>query len=292
MNKKTNWFKDAILETRRLVLPACQQHGVELMVYFPQPLHPQLNGNKPFKLKYNIDAMRADSQKGVLTFGGAYSNHLAATAAAGKIYGFETIGIVRGERASTPSDVILFCEAQGMQLIFISRSEYARRDELKWMMNWQKKFPTHFIIPEGGANALGVKGCEELLSEECNEFDVLACAVGTGTTLAGIARSMHAQQHVRGFAVLDDLPTLEKNIGSWCEQKNWSLSAAGMCGGYAKTTEELLQFMLRMQTEFQLTLDSVYTGKMIYGLLEEIKLGMWDGKKILAIHTGGFRLTP
>jgi 1-aminocyclopropane-1-carboxylate deaminase len=262
------------------------------MVYFPQPLHPQLNGNKPFKLKHNMEAMRANSQKGVLTFGGAYSNHLAATAAAGKIYGFETIGVVRGERASTASDVILFCEAQGMQLIFISRSEYARRYELEWITNWQTNFPDFLLIPEGGANELGVKGCESMLLGNTIEFDVVACAVGTGTTIAGIARCIRADQHARGFAVLDDLPTLEKNIGSWYPQKNWSLSAAGMCGGYAKTNEQLLQFIARMQTDFQLTLDSVYTGKMVYGLLEEIKLGMWDGKKICAIHTGGFRLEP
>ncbi|MGL4596060.1 MAG: 1-aminocyclopropane-1-carboxylate deaminase/D-cysteine desulfhydrase [Bacteroidia bacterium] len=275
-----------------LLLPLCQLHDVDLTVYFPQPIHPQLNGNKPFKLKYNMDAMRANSKKGVLTFGGAYSNHLAATAAAGKIYGFETIGVVRGERSSTPSDVILFCEKQGMQLIFISRTEYAKRYELGWMMNWQKKFPSYFIVPEGGANELGIKGCEELLAEDCKEFDVLACAVGTGTTLAGIACAAGVHQHVRGYAVLDDLPTLEKNIGAWCRGENWSLSAAGVCGGYAKTHNELEQLIAEMRDNFNLQLDSVYTGKLVFGLLKEIESGLWNGKKILAIHTGGFRLSP
>ncbi|OAL76263.1 1-aminocyclopropane-1-carboxylate deaminase [Acinetobacter sp. SFB] len=255
-------------------------------------IHPQISGNKFFKLKYNfLEAQQRGLDK-VLTFGGAYSNHIAATAYASYLFGFKSIGIIRGEElATSPLNSTLATAQQfGMQLHFVSREQYRQKDRPEYITELKKQFPDHFMIPEGGTNPLAIRGCQEILTaEDRQNYDVICCAVGTGGTIAGIIEASTAHQRILGFSALKG-DFLQRDIQQWTSKKNWQITDAYCCGGYAKTTPELLHFMQSFEAEHNIPLEQVYTAKMMIGLFDLIEQNYFSkDTRILVIHTGGLQ---
>ena len=267
-------------------------YPVQLTVKRLDLIHPQISGNKFFKLKYNLLAAQHQGFSQVLTFGGAFSNHIAATAYAAQRFGFQSIGIIRGQELATQdlNPTLQTAQDFGMQLHFVSRAEYRLRHEVEYLQQLQQQYPQAFIIPEGGSNSLAIQGTQEILSpDDLENYDVICCAVGTGGTLAGIIESSSEQQHVLGFSALKG-DFLKHDIQQWTDKSNWSLTDAYCCGGYAKTTLELLQFMQQFEQQYDIPLEQVYTAKMMMGLLDLIRHHHFPAHtRILVIHTGGLQ---
>lgn len=265
---------------------------VQLTVKRLDLIHPQISGNKFFKLKYNLLEAKQQNLNQVLTFGGAYSNHIAATAYAAHYFGFQSIGIIRGEELAKQAFNPTLQTAQdfGMQLHFVSRAEYRLRHEVEYLQQLKQRYPNTLIIPEGGTNQLAIQGTKEILSADDREnYDVICCAVGTGGTIAGIIESSSDQQHILGFSALKG-DFLKHDIQQWTNKTNWSLTDEYCCGGYAKTNSELLQFMQQFEQQYAVPLEQIYTAKMMMGLFDLIQQGYFPvNTRILAIHTGGLQ---
>ncbi|MDM1244255.1 1-aminocyclopropane-1-carboxylate deaminase/D-cysteine desulfhydrase [Acinetobacter indicus] len=254
-------------------------------------IHPQISGNKFFKLKYNLLAARQQGFEKVLTFGGAYSNHIAATAFASHKFGFQSLGMIRGEElAQRPLNPTLATAQQfGMQLEFISRNAYRQKDQPDFLQHLQQQYPDFYLIPEGGTNALAVQGCREILVAEDAQFDLICCAVGTGGTLAGLIEASQQHQQLLGFSALKG-DFLTQEVAQLTTKRNWRILDDYCCGGYAKTTPELIQFIQTFEQRYNIPLEQVYTGKMLRGifdLIDQDKIG--PDQKILLIHTGGLQ---
>ena len=263
--------------------------GIEINLKREDLLHPTVSGNKFRKLKYNLRQAQAKGYHTLLTFGGPFSNHLAATAAAAKIKGLKSIGIVRGEEARKLNPTLQFCKDQGMTLHSISRLDYLLKSQLQLIDQLQHQFGNFYLIPEGGSNALAVKGCKEILTEDDSHFDLIDCSVGTGGTLAGLIDSALPHQKVVGFSALRN-QTLETEIKKWTANQNWSLNHDYTFGGYAKVSIPLIEFINTFNKNFKTPLDPVYTGKLLFGIFDLIKNRQWHSdKKILIIHTGGLQ---
>ncbi|WP_168406235.1 1-aminocyclopropane-1-carboxylate deaminase/D-cysteine desulfhydrase [Acinetobacter indicus] len=254
-------------------------------------IHPQISGNKFFKLKYNLLAARQQGFEKVLTFGGAYSNHIAATAFAAHKFGFQSLGMIRGEElAQRPFNPTLATAQQfGMQLEFISRNAYRQKDQPDFLQHLQQQYPDFYLIPEGGTNALAVQGCREILTAEDAQFDLICCAVGTGGTFAGLIEASQQHQQLLGFSALKG-DFLTHEVAQLTSKRNWRILDNYCCGGYAKTTPELIQFIQTFEQRYNIPLEQVYTGKMLRGifdLIDQDKIG--PDQKILLIHTGGLQ---
>ena len=273
--------------------------GISLTVKREDQLHPEISGNKYRKLKYNIKEAQKRQQKTLLTFGGAYSNHIAATAAAGKEYGFKTIGIIRGDELKdrvTENPTLSFAQSCGMKFKFISRAEYRQKEELIFIEALEKEFGDFYLIPEGGTNKLAVKGCEEILTKDDVNFDYICTCVGTGGTIAGIinsanlpSRQVGAKQKVLGFSALKG-NFLEEEIQKYTPLKNWQLITDYHFGGYGKIKPELITFINQFKEQTGIPLDPVYTGKMLFGIIDMIEKNRIEkNSKILVIHTGGLQ---
>ena len=263
--------------------------GSEITLKREDQLHPTVSGNKFRKLKYNLLQAKQEGYNILLTFGGAFSNHLTATAAAGKIMGFKTIGVVRGEEERKLNSSLQFCQDQGMILYPISRSDYRQKHLPELMMQLKKKFGVFYPLPEGGTNSLAVKGCTEILTDDDACFDLIACSVGTGGTLAGLIESASPHQKIMGFSALRNL-SLEGEIKKWTNKQNWTINHNFSFGGYAKVSHDLINFINTFNKNFKTPLDPVYTGKLLFGIFDLIKNKKWPrGKKILVIHTGGLQ---
>lgn len=264
-------------------------NGFEISLKREDRLHPTVSGNKFRKLKYNLEQAKNLNHSTLLTFGGAFSNHLAATAAAGKIIGFKTIGIVRGEEQAYLNPTLRFCQHQGMSLFYISREDYRYKNESNFIHSLQKKWGRFYLLPEGGTNDLAIRGCKEILTEEDALFDTIACSVGTGGTLAGLIESAGSDQQVVGFSALKN-QNLHHQVQQWTHRKNWELNHDYTFGAYAKVSPELIDFINTFNKNFKTPLDPVYTGKLVFGIFDLIKNNQWNwGKKILIIHTGGLQ---
>ena len=263
--------------------------GSEITLKREDQLHPTVSGNKFRKLKYNLLQAKQEGYNTLLTFGGAFSNHLTATAAAGKIMGFKTIGVVRGEEERKLNSSLQFCQDQGMILYPISRSDYRQKHLPELMMQLKKKFGVFYPLPEGGTNSLAVKGCTEILTDDDACFDLIACSVGTGGTLAGLIESASPHQKIMGFSALRNL-SLEGEIKKWTQKQNWSINHDFSFGGYAKVSYDLINFINNFNKNFKTPLDPVYTGKLLFGIFDLIKNKKWPRvEKILVIHTGGLQ---
>jgi 1-aminocyclopropane-1-carboxylate deaminase len=255
-------------------------------------IHPFVSGNKFRKLKYNLLQAKEEHQDTLLTFGGAFSNHIAAVAHAGKENGFRTIGIIRGDelRDKIPENpTLLFAQSCGMQLEFVSREEYRLKNESAFLENLEKQFGNFYLIPEGGTNELAIKGCQEILTEEDCDFDFICCSIGTGGTIAGIINSALPHQKVLGFPALKG-DFLKDEIRIFVENKNWELKTDYHFGGYGKVNQELITFINGFNKENKILLDPIYTGKMVFGVIDMINKGCFPAQsKILLIHTGGIQ---
>lgn len=267
-------------------------NGVSLHIKREDLIHPFVSGNKFRKLKYNLLEAKKQNQNTLLTFGGAFSNHIAAVAAAGKEQGFKTIGVIRGEELKDQilqNPTLQFAADSGMQLEFVSRGDYRRKGESYFIAQLQNQFGDFYLLSEGGTNALAVKGCEEILSTSDAEFDFICCAVGTGGTLSGLINSAGTVQKVLGFPALKP-DFLKEEICKFALNPNWELLTEYHFGGYAKINEQLIRFINQFYRDSKIPLDPVYTGKMIFGVIDLMQKGYFPkGTKILAIHTGGLQ---
>ncbi|MBO6881519.1 pyridoxal-phosphate dependent enzyme [Winogradskyella sp.] len=255
-------------------------------------IHPFISGNKYRKLKYNILEAKSQKINLLLTFGGAYSNHIAATAYAGKIYGVKTIGIIRGEELESKintNPTLKFAQSCGMRLKFITREAYRNRAKTEFIKQLNSEFGDFYLIPEGGTNDLAIKGCEEILNDEDSEFDFICCSVGTGGTISGLINSSKKHQKVLGFPALKG-DFLNQDIRKFATQENWELIDKYHFGGYGKIKPELITFINKFKKDFDIPLDPIYTGKMMYGIFDLLDKGFFPkDSKILAIHTGGLQ---
>lgn len=268
------------------------KYDVKLYLKREDCIHPFVSGNKYRKLKYNIEAAKNTGVSSLLTFGGAYSNHIAAVAFAGKTFGYKTIGIIRGEELKSEIDnnpTLTFAKQCGMQFKFITRELYKQKHTNQFIETLKNEFNNFYLIPEGGTNTLAVKGCEEILNETDADFDYICTSVGTGGTISGLINSLRPNQKVLGFPALKG-SFLQEDISKFAIKKNWSLNLEYHFGGYAKVNTELIHFINRFKKEQHIQLDPVYTGKMMFGIFDLIdKQYFPKGSKILAIHTGGLQ---
>ncbi|RPE00090.1 1-aminocyclopropane-1-carboxylate deaminase/D-cysteine desulfhydrase [Aureibaculum marinum] len=267
-------------------------NDIEVVIKREDEIHPHISGNKYRKLKYNIIAAKNQGINTLLTFGGAYSNHIAATAAAGAEFGFKTIGIIRGEEIVTKIDenpTLSFAQNCGMKFKFITRSLYREKENSAFIESLKKEFGTFYRLPEGGTNELAIRGCEEILTIEDKSFDYICTAVGTGGTIAGIINSAYPHQKVIGFPSLKG-DFLHDEIAKWTTKTNWELETNYHFGGYGKINNNLITFINKFKEKTSIPLDPIYTGKMLYGIVDMIQNLTFDkGSKILAIHTGGLQ---
>ncbi len=255
-------------------------------------IHPFVSGNKFRKLKYNLLQAKSEKQSKLLTFGGAFSNHIAAVAFAGKENGLQTIGIIRGEELSDKikqNPTLLFAQQCGMQFEFVTREEYRNKNNFDFMGQLKQKYGDFYLIPEGGTNDLAVKGCEEILTNQDHEFDYICCSIGTAGTISGIINSAQKHQKILGFPALKG-DFLADEIINFAKKDNWELVSEYHFGGYGKVTPELIGFINDFSSKNKVLLDPIYTAKMVFGIMDLIQKGYFpNGAKILAIHTGGLQ---
>ncbi|MBN1301206.1 MAG: 1-aminocyclopropane-1-carboxylate deaminase/D-cysteine desulfhydrase [Melioribacteraceae bacterium] len=259
-------------------------------------VHQQISGNKWFKLKYNLQLARQLGFDKLLTFGGAYSNHIAATAAAGKLYGFRTIGIIRGEQHLPLNPTLDFVVEQKMEIHYYSRAFFRTRNTLEFFDNIRKRFGKDvYILPEGGTNELAVKGCSEIPGMIDSEYDYLCTACGTGGTISGLIAGSEKKKII-GFSALKGGDFLIRDVENLLMKStgkkfnNWIINTDYHCGGYAKVNDELLSFKEKFESINGIELDYIYTVKMLYGIQDMIiKRQFESGSKVVAIHTGGIQ---
>ncbi len=267
-------------------------YGYSLVIKREDKLHPVISGNKYRKLKYNILSAKKLGETTLLTFGGAYSNHIAAVAATGKEFGFKTIGIIRGEELINKAEdnpTLSYAKNCGMQFYFVSREEYKNKTDYNFIEKLKKLFGDFYLLPEGGTNELAVKGCEEIITNKDEEFDYVCIAVGTGGTLAGIVKSSYSHQTVLGFSALKGI-FQSSEIEKFTSKTNYKILDDFCFGGFAKIDEELIHFINNFKEKTGVPLDPIYTGKMLFGIIELLKKGRFKKKcRILAIHTGGLQ---
>ena len=267
-------------------------NGISLYIKREDLIHSFVSGNKFRKLKYNLLEAKTQNKDTLLTFGGAFSNHIAAVAYAGKDKGFKTIGIIRGDELRdkiSENPTLQFAENCGMQFEFVSREEYRLKGENHFLEKLKMKFGDFYLIPEGGTNELAIKGCEEILTENDADFDFICCAIGTGGTISGIINSVLDHQKVLGFPSLKG-DFLQDEIRNFVENQNWELITGYHFGGYGKVSEELIAFINQFYAETKIPLDPIYTGKMVFGVIDLISENYFPANsKILLIHTGGIQ---
>lgn len=288
-----NFQFDEAPRVQRIEQPLLRQHSVELAVLRLDALDEHLGGNKWFKLRAYLCAARRHGYARLLSFGGAWSNHLYALAAAGQRFGFTTLGVVRGERPVTSNPLLADLQRMGMQLVFVSRGEYRRRDEAGYLDQLRARFADCYIIPEGGAGALGVQGAASMLPVTLrNAYDVFALACGTGTTAAGLTNALPAGARVLGFSALRDGGSLHHAVAAMTPdaQASCRIESAFAGAGFARVSQELVQFMDAFSASTAIPLEPVYTGKLFMGLYRLIDSGDFaPGTRILALHTGGLQ---
>lgn len=265
-------------------IPYLSCNGAQVFVLRLDKIHDTISGNKWYKLKFYIDDARQQG-KSIVTFGGAFSNHIAATAAACRIYNIKCTGIIRGERPAQLSHTLQKAVANGMQLIFLSREDYK-----------QKLIPgiisTHenIIIPEGGYGVKGALGAASINYNK-NKFDIICCATGTGTMMAGLINGKHATAKVAGISVLKNNYEIENAVQALLINKNDEINIVQgfHFGGYAKYTPQLISFMNELYAESRIPTDFVYTGKLFYAVQFLVKQNKFTDKKVLVIHSGGLQ---
>lgn len=259
--------------------------GVHVFMKRDDLIHPFISGNKWRKLKYNILSFKKGEKACIITFGGAYSNHLIATAAACAMNGIPSVGIVRGDELNPTSNFVLrLCEEYGMRLEFVSRSHYKEKSEL--IKNYYQL--NGHVIPEGGANDEGRRGCGEILSNY-DRFDHVVVPVGTATTMTGLIQGSKGVSHIHGIAALVNALYLEDEVRRHTKLNNWTLHKDYSYGGFGSLSAQQIEFNKTFTTETGILLDPIYTGKMMRALVELVKNGVIQkGQKVLCVHTGGF----
>ncbi len=270
--------------------PLLKDYPVKLYIKRDDLIHPEITGNKWRKLKYNLIEAREKGFKSLMTFGGAFSNHIYATSAAGKEFGFETTGIIRGEELTpTSNEILMFSKINGMNLIFLPRLNYGFKDKIA--RQYKDDF---YVIPEGGSNEFAIKGVVEMMDEIYAEItpNVVCVAAGTGGTLAGIVVGLRGETKALGFAVLKDKGLMYNFVSKLLtEEREFDITNDYIFNNYGRTTPELIEFIIEFEKRNPtIKLEQVYTGKMMFGVYEMIQKGKFKaGTTICVIHTGGLR---
>ncbi len=279
-------------ENQKVNLSLLEEKKVSLFIKREDKIHPLISGNKYRKLKYNIKKAKIAQYQALLTFGGAFSNHILATACAAHENGLKSVGIIRGEELAfkwKDNPTLLKATALGMRLKFVSRSDYRNKHSAEFVEQLKAEYGHFYLLPEGGTNDLAIRGCEEILISEDEDFNAVCCSVGTGGTIAGIINSKSSEQRVLGFPALKG-DFLKEDIRKFATNEQWNLQLDYHFGGYGKVSAELINFINDFKKETQIPLDPIYTGKMIFGILDMVEKDKFEpDTKILAIHTGGLQ---
>jgi 1-aminocyclopropane-1-carboxylate deaminase/D-cysteine desulfhydrase-like pyridoxal-dependent ACC family enzyme len=286
----------------RLRSGAADRAGVGLYLKRDDLIHPQISGNKWRKLKYNLLEAHRRGHRTLLTFGGAYSNHLYAVAAAGRAFGFCTVGLVRGEETLPLNPTLAFAQECGMTLQYVSRTGYRNKTDAGWLESLRRQYGDFYLLPEGGSNALAVRGVAELVAEIDLAWTYLCCPCGTGGTLAGLVAGAAGHGQVVGFSALKGGDFLRQKVGQLLREHeyltgepvathaNWQVQTAYHFGGYARVQPALLAFIRRFEAENGIPLEQVYTGKMLWGIEALLGAGFFGrGTAVVALHTGGLQ---
>jgi 1-aminocyclopropane-1-carboxylate deaminase len=293
--KQLNYTKTPLVEMQHSV---AQQAGIRLLIKREDQNHPIISGNKWWKLKYNLEAAQQQGYNTLLTFGGAYSNHIYATAAAAHELGLKSIGVIRGEETVPLNNTLAFAKSKGMYLHYVSREAYRNKTDEVFIQHLKNQFGDFYLIPEGGTNSLAIKGVMEFAQQLKAEvaFDYLCLPVGTGGTITGVICGLDAQHEIIGISVLrngnflvDEVKNYLKNFSDRV-YGNWSIETSYHHGGYAKTNPQLFAFMDAMNASHKLPLDPVYTAKLMWAVLDMTAKGKFRrGSTVLVLHTGGLQ---
>lgn len=281
----------------RLADDQLTEAGVQVWLKRDDLISADIPGNKWRKLGYNLDAARAQGHRTLLTFGGAYSGHIRAVAAAGHHFGFATIGVIRGEEHLPLNDSLRAAADYGMRLIYLDRAAYRRKGTAEVLGRLHAEFGACYVLPEGGSNALAVRGCAEIPNEiaaqMAGQCDLICCPCGTGGTLAGIAAGLRPGQRALGFAVLKGAEFLTQEVTRLQREAlgaptgNWTIRHDFHCGGYARRTPELDGFMADFERRHEMALDWVYVAKMMRGIFALAADGtLGPGTRVVAVITG------
>lgn len=285
-----------ISDNNAVLLPILEEKEITLCIKREDEIHPDVSGNKFRKLKYNLKKAKELGKTTLLTFGGAFSNHILATAVAGNITGFKTIGLIRGdelgkdlEKTLQQNTTLRKAHEHGMFFHFVDRSSYRNKNDISFQEKLKNKFGDFYLIPEGGTNELAIKGCEEILVDKDSQFDYICSAIGTGGTISGLIKASKDHQKVLGFPALKG-DFLKDEIQKYVQKTNWELITDYHFGGYAKYNDDLIRFMNKFFAETNILLDPFYTAKMLFGILDFVQKEYFEkGSKIVAIHTGGLQ---
>ncbi len=272
------------------------ERGINLYMKREDLNHPELSGNKWHKLKYNLLEAKKAGHTTLLTFGGAYSNHIYATASAGKLFGLKTIGIIRGEEHLPLNPTLSFATECGMEIHYVDRKTYRNKTDEKFIDELHKKFGSFYLIPEGGTNHLAVKGAGEIINSVKVKFDRIFCACGTGGTIAGLIAGLNGKARATGVSVLkgggflaDSVKELLNSTGN-AERDNWEILLDYHFGGYAKINKELVEFVKRFVEINDTPIEPIYTGKMLFAIYDLIKRDeIKENETVIALHTGGLQ---
>ncbi len=265
---------------------------VRLYIKREDLIHNIVSGNKWRKLKYNFEYIKKRNIKTILSFGGAYSNHLHALSWLAKKNEIKSIGLVRGEEASKRNPTLSFCFENNMSLYFLDRTTYRESKYDNKIINYLKeKDKNIYIIPEGGFNEFGVKGCKEIMNEVHKHFDVISCSIGSGCTAIGLINSLHSNQYFLGFCSFKNPFFFNKQIQNHVNSiSNWSINFDYNFGGFGKINLKLINFMKYFEKAYQIKLDPIYTSKLFFGLFDMISKKKFPKEsRILVLHTGGLQ---
>jgi len=292
-------YKEHIFEEAAVLLPVKLPNiSTDVKVFMKRIdlVHPVISGNKWFKMKYNIAEMIEQGGDTLLTFGGAFSNHIHAAARAGKIFGFKTIGLLRGEEHLPLNETLKSAANDGMELHYIDRTTFRQRDSETFLNSIKNKYGNIYILPVGGTNKIALKGCAEIVEQIDIGYDYICAASGSGGTFAGIVAGLNGKKKGIVFPALKGGQFLEKVISDlvfeYCGKRfsNWSLNTDFHFGGFAKLTKELVEFTQEFEKLNGFELDYIYTNKMMFGIAELIKREHFkSGETIVAIHSGGLQ---
>ena len=276
--------------------PLLKERKISLFIKREDLNHPLMSGNKWHKMKYNLQEAIKQGKNTLLTFGGAYSNHIYATAAVGKIFNLNTIGIIRGEEHLPLNPTLSFAKDNGMKLYYLDRTSYREKNSPEIINQLRKKFGDFYLLPEGGTNEFAVKGCGEIISKINIDFNFVCCPCGTGGTLAGLISGLQGHNFALGFAVLKGASFLKRDVSSLLKISgnssliNWDINLDYHFGGYAKFNSALMDFISRFTLLTKIPIEPIYTGKMLFGIYDLISKDYFnEGSRIVALHTGGLQ---
>ena len=271
-----------------------KEKGVSLFIRREDLNHHLASGNKWHKLKYNLLEAKKRGNRQLLTFGGAFSNHIYAVAAASHAEGLKAIGIIRGEENLPLNPTLQFAQEKGMQLFYMDRLTYRNKNSPELLDKLKKQHGDFYLIPEGGTNTLAIKGCEEWAKGIEGNYDTICCPVGTGGTMAGLICGSEGEKRLFGFSALNG-DFLETDVQNLLQEygkplANWEINVDYHFGGYAKVPATLRNFIHSFEEQHQIPVEPIYTAKMLFGIFDLIQRNYFSpGTKLLAIHTGGLQ---